>query len=180
MRSCSTRIQRRRRFAKEKGTPAVFVAPNSLYKRKDMAFCETSQRRNFIYVGRLIQEKKPRLLLKAFERAGRNLPDGYSPYLCWRRTRTDFARSDMPHLRLQGSCGIYGSRFRSHELLKLYSSAIASVSPGYVGLSVTQSFSYGVPMVIAKEEPHSPKLRLQSRERIVFSLPVTMSMTLPR
>ena len=123
-----------------------------------MAFCETSQRRNFIYVGRLIQEKKPRLLIEAFERASRNLPAN---------TRLIIGGDGPERTSLEATCRTCACRDRveftghvsdRHELLKLYSSAIASVSPGYVGLSVTQSFSHGVPMIIAKEEPHSPEI----------------------
>ncbi|GAL62283.1 putative glycosyltransferase [Algibacter lectus] len=40
----------------------------------------------------------------------------------------------------------------------LYSTSIASISPGYVGLSITQSLGFGVPMIISKGEPHSPEL----------------------
>jgi glycosyltransferase involved in cell wall biosynthesis len=145
-------------LAKKRGTPSVFVAPNSLYRRKDMAFSETSQRRQFIYVGRLIREKKPRLLLKAFEHARQNLPAD---------ARLIFVGEGPERPSLEAECHTCGCTDRveftghvsdRHELLKLYSSAIASVSPGYVGLSITQSFSYGVPMLIAKAEPHSPEI----------------------
>ena len=46
-----------------------------------------------------------------------------------------------------------------HDSLRaLYGSAIASVSPGYVGLSLTQSLSFGVPMIISRNEPHAPEI----------------------
>jgi hypothetical protein len=38
------------------------------------------------------------------------------------------------------------------------------MSPGYVGLSITQSLSYGVPMIVARDEPHSPEIEAM-RER---------------
>ena len=43
-------------------------------------------------------------------------------------------------------------------LSDFYGRSIASVSPGYVGLSLTQSLGFGVPMVIARDEPHSPEI----------------------
>ena len=41
-----------------------------------------------------------------------------------------------------------------------YATAIASVSPGFVGLSLTQSLGFGVPMIIARDEPHAPEFKL--------------------
>jgi len=32
------------------------------------------------------------------------------------------------------------------------------VSPGYVGLSLIQSLGFGVPMLIARDEPHAPEV----------------------
>ena len=43
----------------------LIVAPNSLYFKDDM-WCKHSQQRDFIYVGRLIKQKKPELMIKAF------------------------------------------------------------------------------------------------------------------
>ena len=39
-----------------------------------------------------------------------------------------------------------------------YKHALFSVSPGYVGLSITQSFGFGVPMLISEKEHHSPEI----------------------
>ena len=45
-----------------------------------------------------------------------------------------------------------------NKLKELYHKSVVSVSSGYVGLSITQSFSFGVPMIISKNEPHSPEI----------------------
>jgi len=44
------------------------------------------------------------------------------------------------------------------ELKKMYSQSLFSLSPGYIGLSVTQSFGFGVPMLVSKHENHSPEI----------------------
>jgi glycosyltransferase involved in cell wall biosynthesis len=44
------------------------------------------------------------------------------------------------------------------KLRTLYSTAIASASTGCAGLSVTQSFAFGTPMIIARGEPHGPEV----------------------
>ena len=47
----------------------------------------------------------------------------------------------------------------AHTVLKqLYFSSLFSISPGYIGLSVTQSFGFGVPMIVSKHENHSPEI----------------------
>ena len=53
---------------------------------------------------------------------------------------------------------ILGHISNFNVLEDLYSEALFSVSPGYVGLSITQSFGFGVPMLISKNEPHSPEI----------------------
>jgi len=40
----------------------------------------------------------------------------------------------------------------------LYAGAIASVHPGEVGLSVTQSLGVGVPVIFARDRPHGPTI----------------------
>ena len=44
------------------------------------------------------------------------------------------------------------------KLQTLYNDSIFSLSPGYVGLSITQSFGFGVPMLISRNENHSPEI----------------------
>ena len=44
------------------------------------------------------------------------------------------------------------------ELKNIYNSAFFSVSPSLAGLSITQSFSFGVPMIISEFEKHGPEL----------------------
>ncbi len=113
---------------------------------------------DFLYVGRLIPEKKPALLAEAFAAALDRLPAD-------RRLVLVGAGPEEPRLRaIVDEAGI-GDRvaFTGHlsepaRLRAHYATAIASVSPGYVGLSITQSLGYGVPMIHADDEPHSPEI----------------------
>jgi glycosyltransferase involved in cell wall biosynthesis len=54
------------------------------------------------------------------------------------------------------------------HLRSLYSESVVSVSPGYVGLSLTQSLGFGVPMLAADNEPHAPEVELLSDETGAF------------
>lgn len=137
----------------------IVVAPNAMYARSDIhATTIGDGPRDILYVGRLVGQKKPALLLNAFARACRDgldtsvrlvfAGDGpESPYL------RDIVREQGLSDRVVFLGHVAPERMREH-----YSRAVASASPGYVGLSLVQSLSFGVPMLIAKDEPHSPEI----------------------
>lgn len=138
----------------------VLAAPNALYKSIQMEFVKGLTRNDILYVGRLVKEKKPELLLHAFINACEN-PD-FSARLIFVGDGND--RSLLESVALQLPYDIRSRvLFLGHitgykKISKLYESAFVSISPGYVGLSITQSFSFGVPMIISKDEPHAPEI----------------------
>lgn len=132
-------------------------APNSVvYADQVTHFSEAG--RDFLYVGRLVAEKKPLVLLNAFLLAcEQGLGD----------SRLHFVGAGDQLEALQQRLG--QSPFRDRVLLhghnndyaflrELYKSSVCSVSPGYVGLSITQSLSFGRPMLISEHEPHAPEI----------------------
>jgi glycosyltransferase involved in cell wall biosynthesis len=135
----------------------VFVAPNALYRSAEMEPAEGQDRTDFIYVGRLVAAKKPDLLLSAFQLALDRLPAS---------TRLVFVgEGDLEEALRERARSLPADRvvFHGHvanpaRLRAFYARAIASVSPGFVGLSITQSLGYGVPMIVARDEPHSPEI----------------------
>jgi glycosyltransferase involved in cell wall biosynthesis len=135
----------------------VFVAPNALYLRSQMAFDCASERFRVLYVGRLAKEKKPELLLEAFELCAPSLPQarltfvGDGPLMAKLESR--IAASP-----LRNRIEVLGHVSHVEALRSLYREAVVSVSPGCVGLSATQSFGFGVPMLISPNEPHGPEI----------------------
>lgn len=134
----------------------LIVAPNSLYFKDDM-WCKHSQQRDFIYVGRLIKQKKPELMIKAFIAFTENNEDstliivGDGPEKA--RLEKIVENNNLnDRIKFKGHISDLGT------LRQLYGTAVASVSPGYVGLSITQSLSFGVPMIISKNENHAPEI----------------------
>lgn len=135
----------------------MFVAPNSMYRRAQLQPVDNSGGSDFLYVGRLAASKKPRLLLEAFGKAIDRLPAtsrlvivGEGPLDRELRQLT----ATLPPDRV-----IFEGHVADPDRLRLlYSRAVASVSPGPVGLSVTQSLGFGIPMIIARDEPHGPEL----------------------
>jgi glycosyltransferase involved in cell wall biosynthesis len=138
----------------------VVAAPNALYPERDLVPAEPSdgRTRSIVFVGRLTESKKPGLLLDAFRIAAPELPAD---------VRLTFAgdgplRAELEARAagngLQGRVTFLGHVSSLDELRRLYAGAIASASPGYGGLSVIQSLGFGVPMLIARDEPHAPEI----------------------
>ena len=135
----------------------INAAPNALYPARDFIFDHSGHRDSFVFVGRLIVSKKPQILIEAFERVHSVRPDlrlvivGDGPEMS---SLVKLARDSRYGRQIEflGHVGDYQS------LRTIYARAIASVSPGYVGLSVTQSLSFGVPMIVSRDEPHSPEI----------------------
>lgn len=136
----------------------VYPAPNALYPRELRWTQRQASATNVLFVGRLVEAKKPGLLLEAFLSIIDELPptmdlvfvgDGPLRAQLGERAATSDARD---RVRFAGAETRY-DRLREH-----FESALVSVSSGYAGLSLIQSFWFGVPAIVARDEPHSPEI----------------------
>jgi glycosyltransferase involved in cell wall biosynthesis len=118
------------------------------------------QLKDVLYVGRLQERKKPMLLLRGFRRALETgaIPKSSRLVFVGRGPEYEKLANEGSGLILDGRLVLAGEITEPARLRTFYSTALFSASPGYVGLSATQSFGYGVPMLIAKNEPHSPEI----------------------
>ena len=148
----------RRELAELEPGVAVVAAPNALYRAAEIRPAELADPppRSFVCVGRLVPLKKPDLLVRAFLEARPELPDD---------TTLTFVGEGPMRAGLEAAAAPAGDavRFAGHvsggaRLRELFEPAIASVSPGAVGLSIVQSNSFGVPMIVARDEPHGPEI----------------------
>ena len=156
-----------RRFKEKHPYINVFVAPNSCVLEEHCEPHDGSAEKinNIIYVGRLVESKKVGLLVEGFLRFIAEVEDFAGDLVII---------GDGPERsRLERLCELNsrGRRvvFRGHVtdpaiLSREYQKSYLSCCPGYAGLSVLQSFAYGVPMVIADREDHSPEIEY-ARER---------------
>ena len=138
----------------------VVAAPNALYSESELVPAEPSDGRtsSIVFVGRLTDSKKPGLLLDAFRIAAPDLPvDVRLTYAGDGPLRTELEARAAGY-DLQGRVTFLGHVSSLDELRLIYAGAIASASPGYGGLSVIQSLGFGVPMLIARDEPHAPEI----------------------
>ena len=147
----------------------ILSAPNALYSQSEMGGLERpmDEAKNIIYVGRLVAAKKPLFLVKAFHKLldlDTNLiivGDGPE-----RKKIDEYVETHKLESRVQ----LAGHINNFNKLKQLYATSLVSVSPGYVGLSITQSFAFGVPMLISRNENHSPEIEAakQSINAIFF------------
>jgi len=137
----------------------VVAAQNALYSQPELQSVGSADAAtDFLCVGRLNPSKKPLLLLDAFHLAEHGLPGdirlvfvGDGPL---RESLEETARS----AGLTDRVLVVGHVSSLDELRDMYARAVASVSPGYAGLSLLQSLGFGVPMLIARDEPHAPEI----------------------
>jgi glycosyltransferase involved in cell wall biosynthesis len=153
-----------------RGSHVVVAAPNALYSRTELGAADPPEHTtDFVCVGRLIDEKRPRLVLDAFEQAREALPA---------EAKLVFVGDGPLRARLERAAderGLAGRVvFRGHvsaldELRRVYEPAIASVSPGTAGLSVIQSLGFGVPAIVTDDARHGPEIEAISEgENAVF------------
>jgi len=148
----------------------IFYAPNSVYYKDEMVLPEADVGNNIIYVGRLTKPKKPEIAIRAFHSILDNLPEDSNLIIVGDGEERKNLEIIIEDLELGDRVHLLGHIGEYSKLQELYSTAIASISPGYVGLSITQSFGFGVPMIVSRNEKHSPEIEcvIENENAIFF------------
>jgi len=136
----------------------IVHAPNSLYYTHEMRVGKNTNPTNIIYVGRLTKKKKTVLLVEAFAQIHDKLPKDANLIIVGDGEERKNLRKIIKMYKIENKIKLLGHIGDYNKLEKLYEDALFSVSPGYVGLSITQSFGFGVPMLISRNENHSPEI----------------------
>lgn len=137
----------------------VWVAPNSLYTAKSLQTDKVQRPRSILYVGRLEQDKNTDQLIEAFELSGL-AKNGYKLEIVGFGSMAQTIQESIETQKLNDSVNFHGRIDDVGELSAVYSRALFSVSPGYIGLSLTQSLGFGTPMLYSLDQPHSPEIEL--------------------
>ncbi|EAQ39694.1 glycosyl transferase group 1 [Dokdonia sp. MED134] len=135
----------------------ILAAPNALMSSEVMNVA-AGKHDHLIYIGRLTPEKKPLFLVQAFKACLPDLPPETKLLIVGAGEEQSKIATFIKKHHLENRVVLYGHISDTKELERLYASSLFSVSPGYVGLSITQSFGFGVPMLISRDEPHSPEI----------------------
>jgi glycosyltransferase involved in cell wall biosynthesis len=137
----------------------IYSAPNALYKKNEMLTNNSLKTiKNIIYVGRLTKKKKPLIMVKAFEIALKKLSKNVNLLIIGDGEEKQNIIEYVNNNKIASRVSILGHIGSYSELRELYHSSLVSLSPGYVGLSATQSLGFGVPMLVSRNENHSPEI----------------------
>lgn len=115
-------------------------------------------RHRILSIGRLIAPKKNDLLLRAFAQARAALPPETRLTLVGEGPERADLEALAARLGITARVEFAGSLYGQEELAPYFNTSWVSVSAGYVGLSAIHSLAYGVPMLAARGEPHSPEI----------------------
>lgn len=139
----------------------VWVAPNAIYTQAalDSLSLIPSDRHHAIFVGRFEPEKKVELAVRAFALALQSEPDMMLTLVGAGSQKAEL-ESIVQDLAIADRVQMPGWVNEFGRLEELYSAAFCSLSTGFIGLSLTQSFGFGVPMIASRDEPHSPEVEL--------------------
>jgi glycosyltransferase involved in cell wall biosynthesis len=141
------------------GKPA-WVAPNSLYPSSVISpAVSDAVRTDVLYVGRLVEGKKVALLIRAFAEVASSDSDAHLTLVGAGEHATTL-RALAEELGISDRVTYPGWVSDPRELREYYAKAFVSVSPGFVGLGLTQSLGFGIPMIVSRTEKHSPEVEL--------------------
>lgn len=146
----------------------VWVAPNALYSRAQIGrLSSTDERRDVIYVGRFEAKKRVSDLIEAFS-LSRLADQGCVLTLIGGGGEEAKLRQLAADLGASSSIRFAGWVEDPDRIREAYDRAFVSASPGFAGLGLTQSLYFGVPMLVAQGEPHSPEIELASTGAVRF------------
>ena len=140
----------------------VWVAPNSLYRAESIAPAISNHdapRTSVLYVGRFAPAKKVSLLIEGFARAAEKVP-AMRLILVGGGEEESRLRELASRLGVADKVEFPGWIDDLDQLMPFYRRSFCSASPGFAGLGLTQSLGFGIPMVVADNEPHSPEIEL--------------------
>jgi glycosyltransferase involved in cell wall biosynthesis len=162
----------------------IFVAGNSTVRGEECYPLETPPggRNSVLFLGRLVEAKKPMLLLRALQ-----LLRGQGQWIGAVFVGEGPERAKCERfVRDTALEGVFfaGEQFSRVKIRELASLCFAAVSPGYVGLSVLDALSMGLPVAFSRGEPNAPEVEAldDGRNAMVFEKdsPVSLASTLLR
>lgn len=150
----------------------VTAAPNALYPLSEARHSRPAgSRRCFLCVGRLAEVKNPALALEAFALARSQLGEDADLVFVGEGPLREQLERRADELEVGDRVRFTGFVPDLEAMRALYGDAVASVSPARVGLSLVQSLWFGVPMIIAGDERHSPEVEAAVEGETAFFVP---------
>jgi glycosyltransferase involved in cell wall biosynthesis len=139
----------------------LFVAHNSVDVQSIRSLANRAPpelRRHVLYIGRLLPAKKVALLIDGFARASRDLPPEVRLIIVGDGPERKSLTARAAERGISDRVEFMGEITDEKALARHFARSLISVSPGYIGLSAIHSMAYGVPILAADAEPHSPEI----------------------
>jgi glycosyltransferase involved in cell wall biosynthesis len=133
----------------------VVAAPNAVYPAESMKPVEKGQ--SLVWVGRMVATKKPELAVRGFAAALDHLPAHCQLVMAGDGPLRPAVRQLVDRLELADRVRLPGHVPPDH-MAEVFAGAAATICTGYVGLNMVQSLGFGVPVLYAIQEPHSPEI----------------------
>lgn len=137
----------------------VGVVPNSLFHADEISpACGDGD--SVAFIGRLVKAKKPDLLVRSYAQARSLRPEIGPLIMAGDGDLTDLLRSLAQELGIAAWVEFPGWMSEHSEIRTVFERSFCAVSPGYVGLSATQTAGFGLPLIFGRDEPHAPEVVL--------------------
>lgn len=134
----------------------LFVANNTQFvdnKNLDLG----KKRNDFIYVGRIQDRKRVDIALKAYKQVKEKSGDPNLRFMVVGGGDSESLKTLVAEEQIKDVV-FTGAIYDENELHEIFSTAIAYVSPGHVGLGVLQAIGHGVPVITCEGQSHAPEV----------------------
>lgn len=138
----------------------VFVASNAIDTEEIIPLVSKKglpERHRILFIGRLVPEKKVDLLIRSFFLAQSQLKPGTKLTIIGDGQEREKLENLAKEYSIIEKIEFLGSIYSAEMLAPWFNSAWVSVSPGQIGLSAIHSLAFGLPMIVARNEPHGPE-----------------------
>lgn len=138
----------------------VHVAPNAIYPEHEMqpALPSGTEPTNLVWIGRMIELKRPLLAIEGFEHAADELPGTCRLVMVGSGPDLEAVRERVRSSPLRDRIDVTGQVTDHAALEAIFGDAVAMLATGYLGLNATQSIGFGIPVIYPDDEPHAPEV----------------------
>ncbi len=145
----------------------LFVAHNSIdIEHLSPAVAQSDAvRKDILFIGRLVPGKKVDLLLEGFVRAISNIPQATRLVIVGDGPEREYLQTLAKTHGISDRVLFTGEVTGPAQLGPLFAQSALSVSPGPIGLAAVHSLAYGVPLLVAVDEPHGPEVEVVVPEK---------------
>ena len=157
--------QKAEKKLKEVGVEAekIFVANNTV-EVENHGLDKKSVPNNFLFVGRLQERKRIDLILKSFKKMLElgDVPEDIGISIVGDGQPRAALESLAVELGISARCKFWGAITSNEELKPIFSTSIAYMSPGPMGLGINHALAFGVPMLSDNSQVHGPEAAILS------------------